>query len=354
MTNTRTESVVQGRSDISTPYSPSIVDRFLNWLERIPGAVWLFFVALLVGLIGITNAVTWLDGLAPFGVLDLYRTSIPVYGVASLVLIHYLNGVARRSLEAFRPALSVTEAEYSQIQYRLTTMPASGTWLSIGISIILTMVFSLFAPNYPSLFSSSPWLVVVDFGIYSMTFVLLGVFVYHTLHQLRMASRIHASATNISLFQPRPLYAFSKLTAQSGIGLLLMNYYSVLTDPTTFVNPVLIVVVSSTSLLAIGCFIVPLKGIHDRIVAEKNSLLTEAEQRLEAAIRDVFDRTDMQDMAGTDQLNQMLSSLIMTREELAKVSTWPWDTKTLAGFVSVFVLPLILRVVLDILLGVVI
>jgi hypothetical protein len=42
-------------------------------------------------------------------------------------------------------------------------------------------------------------------------------------------------------------------------------------------------------------------------------------------------------------LNQLVASLITTRDELAKISTWPWESRTLAGFISVFLLPLLVR-----------
>jgi hypothetical protein len=50
------------------------------------------------------GGVTWLDGWAPFGTFDLYRTSVPFYPVSVLALTHYLNRVAHRALAAFRPA----------------------------------------------------------------------------------------------------------------------------------------------------------------------------------------------------------------------------------------------------------
>jgi len=330
-------------SDLSMSYPPGVVDRFIAWVDSFPGTAWSFFLVMLVVLISVTNGVTWLDGSAEFGTFHLYRTSVPFYPVLSLALIHYLNHVARRVLTAFRPALGESEAEYARFEYELTTLPRRGTWKALGLSLLLTAAFTLFALNSADVFSPLPVLFVVDVAIYVVVFGLTTVFVYHTLHQLRMVSRIHASARNVNLFQSTPLYAFSRLTAQSGIGLLLLNYFSILTDPATFVNPALMALVFFTSIVAVVCFVLPLKGMHDRIVMEKKRLRAEVNTRLEATLQEVFRRADTQNLAKVDQLNLLLSSLIMTREELAKISTWPWETGTLAGFISIFLLPFIVR-----------
>ncbi len=327
----------------NTLCSPGVVDRFMAWMDRLPGPVWSFYLAVLALLIVIINGVTWLDGTAPFGTFSLYRTSVPFYPVLSLALIHYLNGVAQRALAAFRPALGVSESEYAQIECELITMPRRGTWVALGLSLLFTAVYTLLTPNIGDVFSPSPWLFVVDFVIYVIVFGFTTAFVYHTVHQLRMVSHIHARAKRVSLFQSTPVYAFSRLTAQSGIGLLLLNYFSYLTDPATLVNPALIALVVSASLVAVACFVLPLLGMHERLLSEKKRLSAEVNTRLEATMQEVFRRADTNELTQMDQLNQLVASLITARDELDKVSTWPWETRTLAGFMSIFLLPFLVR-----------
>jgi hypothetical protein len=174
---------------------------------------------------------------------------------------------------------------------------------------------------------------------------MIAVFFYHTIHQLRMVSLIHASATDVNLFRLTPLYAFSGLTAQTGIGLLLMNYFGVLTDPATFKNLALTTLTIAASLIAIVCFILPLRGMHDRIVAEKNRLRAQCSTRLEATIEQLYARADSQDLVGVDRLNQLMVSLVTTREIIEKIPTWPWEPGTLMTFISVFLLPFAVRLI---------
>jgi hypothetical protein len=317
----------------------------MAWADRLTGPVWIFYLALLVVLILIVNAIAWLAGVQPFGTLDVYRSSLPVYPIAALALMHYLNQVARRALTGFRPAFGASEAEEARLQYELTTLPARGTNRALLLSLGFTLAFTLFMPGIDAQLRRAPGLVAVDALIYIITFGLITVLVYHTVRQLRMVSRIHASAKNVNLFQLTPLYAFSGLTARTGISLLLLNTFSILTDPTTFVNPALIGLTIFTSLGALACFFLPLKGMHDRITFEKKRLLAEANARLETTIREVYRRADNQNLAQADQLDHLLASLVTTREVLAKISTWPWETRTLTGFLTAFLLPLIVGLV---------
>ena len=326
-------------------YPPSVVDRFMAWADRLPGPVWLFYLLLLTVLIIIVNAVAWLDGSAQLGVFGLYRTSVPVYLAFILMMMHHLNRIAHRALVAFRPALGASEDAYTRFEYELTTLPRRETWAVLGLSLLFTIAYALYTPDLADLFQRSFWLAAVDFVIYVFVFALVAVLVYHTVHQLRLVSLIQASATNVNLFQPTPLYAFSGLTAQTGIGLLLLNTFSILTDPATFVNPALSGLTIFTSLGAVACFVLPLRGMHDRIILEKKRYQAEANGRLGATIEEVYRRADTQNLTGMSELNQLMQSLITTREVLAKIPTWPWDTETLAGFVSVFLLPIIIRLI---------
>jgi hypothetical protein len=133
------------------------------------------------------------------------------------------------------------------------------------------------------------------------------------------------------------------------MGLLLLNYFSILPDPATFTNPALLRLTIFASLAAVACFVLPLKGMHDRIVLEKKRLRAEVNTRLEAAIQQIYRRADTQDLTGIDQLHQLLASLITAREVVDKIPTWPWDLGALTGFLSAFLLPFVIRVIIEVL-----
>ena len=331
------------------PYPASVVDRFLGWVDRQRVPAWFFYLVLLAALIVLFNGLAWIDGALRLGTLDVYRSSVPVYAVGSLALVHYLNRVARRALAAFRPALGAIDTEYQRLEYELVTLPRRGIWATLALSLVFTAAFINFTPYLGPLFRRSPWVAILESVVYAFVFGMIAVFFYHSIRQLRMVSLIHASATDVNLFRMTPLYAFSALTAQTGIGLLLMNYFSVLTDPATFVNLALITLVTVASLIAVALFILPLRGMHGRIATDKKRLRAEASARLEETIQQLYARSDSQDLAGVGQLNQLMVSLVTTREIVEKIPTWPWEPGTLISFISVFLLPLVARLIVGLL-----
>lgn len=347
MTTKLAKSENQSQRPITAPHYPrSVVDDFLEWVDRLPIPAWSFYLLILVALIGFFNALAWIDGTLPFLTFDLYRSSIPVYPVASLAMVHYLNRVAHRALAEFRPVLNPAEDEYEQFEYTLVTLPRRGTWMVLGLSLAFTVVYILFTPYLMALFGLSPILAFLETVMYAFCFGMIAVLLYHILWQLRTVSCIHAQAAEINLFHRTPLYAFSKLTAQSGIGLLLINYFGVLTDPATFENMALFGLTIVASLLSLLCFVLPLRGIHNKMVMEKNRQLAQCNGRLQAAIKELYDLAAENHLSGVEGLNQLISSLVTTREIIKKLPTWPWEPGTLMTFISVFLLPLIGRVII--------
>jgi hypothetical protein len=340
--------ITPGRAAAYPPYPASEVDRFLAWVDRLHLPSSLFYLLFLAALIILFNGLAWIDGSRPFPAFDLYRSSVAVYPVASLALIQYLNRVANRALAAFRPALGVEDPEYRRLAYMLVTLPQRGTRITLALSLIFTASYITFTPYLATLFGQSPWIAAVESVVYVFCFGMIAVFIYHTIRQLRMVSLIHASATNVNLFRRTPLYAFSNLTAQTGISLLLMNYFGILTDPATFENVALIALTIGASFVAILCFVLPLRGMHDRIAAEKNRLHAECSTRLERAIGDLYARADSEDLAEVEGLNQLMGSLVKTCEIIDKIPAWPWERETVVTFVSVFLLPFIVRLIAEI------
>ncbi len=88
--------------------------------------------------------------------------------------------------------------------------------------------------------------------------------------------------------------------------------------------------------------------MHDRIVTEKNRQRAQCSAHLEATIEQLYARADAQDLAGVDRLNQLMVSLVSTREIIEKIPTWPWEPGTLMTFISVFLLPFVVGLVVEI------
>ncbi len=92
-------------------------------------------------------------------------------------------------------------------------------------------------------------------------------------------------------------------------------------------------------LLAAVTFVLPLLGMHRRMVEEKTRLESEANQRLEAAIAELHRRVDAGDLTDMTELYRAIGGLEIELEMVAKIPTWPWQPGTLRVALSPLLLP---------------
>ena len=326
------------------PYPPSWLNRLIDWIDRRPGPAWPYYVAavLLLGLV--LHAGAWLAGDTPPGAISdsLVYSLYPVFFVA---LMHYLNHQAQSALERFRPALGASDTEYARIEYELTTVPARGAWIALVPSIPLGFIFILAGETGPRSAKEIP-AIVVSVALTALTVAALLVLAYQTVRQLRMVSELHAAAPTINLLQPRPTYAFSRLTSRTGIGVLLFLYFDFLiSPPTTSASLPYFTLTAAAVALMIAAFLLPLLGMHQRLGVEKALLEGEVNQGVELAYRELQEQVRSKSYAHVDDLEKALSGLLRMREVVIRLSTWPWQPGTLRGLVAAVFLPVFIWLV---------
>ena len=102
--------------------------------------------------------------------------------------------------------------------------------------------------------------------------------------------------------------------------------------------------------MAIGAFILPLGGIHARLVAEKERVSKENDERLEAAYKRLHQRIDKNQLKDITVLRSSISALLELRHEIEKISTWPWEAGTLRTFLTALLVPMSVWIVQQVLL----
>lgn len=327
------------------PYPPSWIDRLIDRIDALPGPSRLFYaVAVLVAAL-LINAIFWIDGSQPLGSFDPFNTSFAFFVIYWLALYQYLSRVGSRSLRTFRPLLSVDDSELAQIDYKLATLPRRLGRLAIPLGFGLTVLTISSDPAYYGDVVPQTYLPyigdIVLSGFMSATFFGL---VIRSIRQLRMVSKLHARVTNIDLLELSPAHAFSNLTARTGVGLILILPLGYIFDP---VGPDSLDIISyvGIALLSIALFVMPVIGIRDQIEDEKDRILGETSDLLRIAGNHLHNKirsNDYEDMSGA---NAALGALIRERDLLEKVSTWPWDPRTIRGFASALLLPILLWLV---------
>lgn len=344
------------------PYQPSWVDRLHAWVSRLPVAPWAFYFGLWLLFVLLESITKWLDGF-DFGLRWIYFLYC-FYGFYFLAAVHYLDAWARTAFDTFRPTLEVGEAESALLFYQLTTMPARTVWLLSGAALAGTIVLirPLIVPLWEGIgfVHHSRAAMLVDLGIFALNALIVILFIYHTLRQMRWTRRIHQMAAGVDPFQPGPLYALSGLTARTAAILLLVAGIFLLvgfiivqqggldgiapSDPNALRMTWLFTLVSTVvwSLLGAAAFFLPLQGLHQRLGREKERLQAEANSRLQAQIQELHRRLDAHVLEDADAINKQLASLALERDILAKLPTWPWQPGLFNLILSAVLLPTLL------------
>ncbi len=334
------------------PYASSWFDRLLDFIERLPGPTWVYLVALLVIPFAYLQVVLWWNGTLPFPSIDIPRAFFIPLTPYVLGFWLYIRHVARNQLAKFRPVLDVTDAEYAELEYILMNMPARLTLMVTSIAILGDVIFYLVLPQEivqrygTNVFAVLAQLIWIQFP----ALLLAGIGIFRALYLLRQVSRVHRRARQINLYQASSLYAFSSLTAQIAIGLIAPVYYLFASQQTlVMTNAPLLGAMLFAIVTAVACFLLPLREMHNRIVHEKARLLRAVNQRFEQLTARVHQAMDANEFQPMDNWNKALTNLVIERDTLDKIPTWPWERGTLTGFLTALILPIVLWLVTRIL-----
>lgn len=337
------ESTLQGSG---APYPPSWIDRLIEWIDDLPGPTWVFY-ALVFLIDAVTNnAMFWIDGSMPVGSFDPISTIFAFFVAYWPALYQYLTRVGSRALQAFRPLLEEDDPEIARIDYELATLPRRLGRLAIPLGFGLAIVTILGDPApYGDIVPQTALPYVGDIAITGLMGSTFFCLLIRSIRQLRMVSRLHARATKINLLELRPAHAFSGLTARTGAGVILVLIVGYVSDPLTSASAIDLLLSVATALLSLAVFVVPIIGIRDRIEEEKERALHETNDLLRAASDRLHNRVRSDNYQGMGDTNDAIEALIRERGLIEKISTWPWDPRTLRGFASALLLPIFLWLV---------
>jgi hypothetical protein len=287
----------------------------------------------------------WFNGTLSVGAIDLRLAFVVVVTPYFLFVRFHLDRVAASAFNTFRPVLAISDAEFLRLRYELTNLPARTTRVATTVAIAVFLLNAVMLPGsivrqYGSSFEAA--LLVIG-PIAVSTVAVVTVSAVQAIHQLRMVERIYNLVGTIPLWRAKPLYAFSQLSARTGASFVLLAYYVAAVRPDLVSSsPALELLLVCMIPTAIACFILPLRGMHRRLAAEKDRALGEVASRLEAAFARLHERVDQEILADADKINTQIASLTAERAALERISTWPWEPATLTGFLTTLLVPTLL------------
>lgn len=324
-------------------YRPSWVDLLTNWVNRLPGPAWSFYLGSAVLLFGLQVLSLWVEGFFESFSSEPAPIFISLATPYMLALINSFNRIASNAIKKMRPGMKASDEEFTHLEYQLTTLPAIPTILAglLGISCIFLIEGLSGEPYRPPSIASYTISATIFRILYGILWGVFGTLLYHTFHQLRLIGRIYTRYTNINLFRMKDLYIFSNLIALTAVCIALLPIGFLLANPWASWNePVVFATVLVVQSIALGAFIWPHVGIHRLQVAEKERLQVEANQRYETAINLLHKRVDDGEIEGSMDMNMTLGSLTSELKMIEKIPTWPWQPETLRLLISALALPL--------------
>lgn len=338
-------------SSLHLPYPPSWMDRLVRWIDQLPGPAWMFYLLGTALLALLANAIFWIDGSLPLGSIDSLNTIFAFTVLYWVGLYQYLTVVGTRALQSFQPLLPDQGNQVALIEYALVTLPAALGWLAIPLGFAFGTATVLGSPQpFGELVPNTLIPYIADILI--MVFLVSTFFcvVFRSLRQLKMVRQLHSEATNINLLKLAPAHAFSGLTARTAVAFLVILIIGLL-DPGLTESGLDILAFTTTGLLMIAIFVLPIIGMRDRLEEEKHRLLDQSSDLLGLATDQLAKRVRANDYHGIGETKDAIEALMRQRQLLEKIATWPWDPRTLRGFASSLLLPVLIWLVTRLLEG---
>jgi len=332
--------IATGSVDRAASRPAGWVDRLFELPLRLPGIPAIWWVALLVLMTVVPASLLWATGSQPAGAIDSRLWVAALLGAYGVALRNVLDGTARRAFREFRPAL---EAEHDPVglEAALVSVPDRVAIPAIAVAEVIVTIVYLSDPNEAAHILSRPFVEqAIILSTNWLSIAIAGVLLVGIFRQLAAVSRLHRLAV-VDLFDPGPADAFARLTSAIAIGIILFTSV-LLADPAAASDTILFGLQAGALLLiAAAAFGLPLRGMHDRLAAEKAALLQAVNGRIKVTTGRVHAAVDADDRPAGAGLHDNLASLIAERELIAKLSPWPWSAGTIRGLGSALIVPIV-------------
>lgn len=320
--------------------SGAFTDRILDRLEALSWPLWATLaVGTALGIL-VVHATEWGFGDLPVGRFDAYRATFPVYPFGVLGLIALQKRVSLEALERFRPASGLDDAAYRAAATRWTLQPPRWTAAMAVLFGALGLVIEVTREGAADRMAEFPIAVGFDVFISFFGYMFAGPWLVAVFRLLRGVAELHRHAPRVDLLNPEPVRAFSSATAVVGVSLIAIVTFSAVTDPAMHGTVAGLALYGILVALALASFLLPLWGMHRRLLTERVRMLTDAGGRLEATLVRLYAHID-EDRPGVADLRDRLTALVAARDLVAQQSTWPWRPETLRWFLSALVVPIV-------------
>lgn len=325
------------------PYAPSLVDRLFDAIDALPGPYWLPYVIVWLALLAVDTILS--DSLNSGGIptAHLVLTGSSLY---VLCVMHTLDLYMPRVLEQFRATMNCSDADWQSLRYRMMTMPSLPVIAFALIGIASGVLFYTLVPIETRFtifqLARTPQAThfnhALGFAIFGFSWVLL----YHVRHQFNIVREIVAKHLKVNVFDLRPVFALSRLSAFTSICMIIYLYMWLGIMPDLVNQPFVALPLALLMLVSAFSFAFPLLGVHTAIRAQKERLIRHNHERMTAMSEQLHQRVDAGQVSDMEDLSKAIASLQLEFQTLQRIPTWPWQPETARSVLAVLLFPIML------------
>jgi hypothetical protein len=334
------------------PYKTNFVHLFIDWLDRLPLPAWVSLLILFPVVGVVQHLVAYGRGFLSPGEFNFDLGTAGYWLLSGPLLFIWAIKGSRQAWVDIQLLVSPDEAEhFARMYYEFYNVPKWGGTVALLIGGLtgLWMGFAdkAVAPAVDYAFAElrlSSWVI-------GSAFIILTI--YQLIRQLNIIRNLYTRVAKVDIFNPQLLYGFPRYTATFGVAMFFYIYLApMILDPTAFASnasfaaPVMLVP------LILAMFYLPLAGMHNRLLNEKEALRAEVGGRIRTILRDIHRAAfDKKDFENTNSMIAVHSVLLKEKETIEDLSTWPWRPSTLNGLLSAILLPIVLTILRDVISG---
>lgn len=321
-------------------------DLLVRKMNELPIPLWLLYLLFILTIGLINNMLFWQEGIRPFGEFDFEASTDGVWPAFFFGYMMMLVNKGKEAMRQYRPLIAGGEKSYDSWKQQFTVISRqTGRYaLLFGFLVAVLSWGQPFSDSMPS--SIIDFFARLYFAVFSLITMsaFFAVFVF-ILRQIRIIGDLHQKAEGVDLFDLEPTHAFSKLTAGAGIGLMLIASFGVVQVWRNPANTFFFLLDGAMMVLGVLAFFLPLRGMRKKLLVVKAEEMRRANQRLKDVYANLNAQVVSQKYSDVGTLNTTIDALTKERNEIASISTLPWDTSTFRGFVGSILLPIFLFVV---------
>lgn len=339
---------MENKSPSFEAYKPSRIHAFFSWIDRLPGPYWLYYLGI-IPIAGLLNhVVAWNENALAFGEVNVFYGLTAFFLAFYLFEIDFLLRITQVTLFEFLPILDVPEAESDRILFEFTHLPARPTAIAFWLGTIIGLGLGIWI--FPTALEMNNAFPELELPIFTLSFGVGYIVLYMVIRAFILINSVYGGLKSISFYDLNSLYAMSRYSAWLLIFVVLHAYLLFALNPSlvdiTFYY--LLFIVIGITVLVLSIFWFPVQRVNRIMVLEKNRLLKDVNLRIETTFILLHARIDEQEFKNIVELREALQSLIIEKDFIDSLRTWPWKPSTLTGLLSIVVFPLLVGLLLEI------